>query len=202
MRQGGGASSSLTVLREVLSSLLQLPSAADELAPEEKGLMRLVAKAVAVTGLGADAVASADAAAASNGQLAIVIPAPAAAADLSAQRPIPGFVHGLLGVYLRLVLESVSIAAPRVQQRVVNAVHLLRQLFEQPAMHAPSSMQLYFPCVLKPLVKVLVPEAAACLAAQYQVVLLVWELLQRHPELMPLWDAEEAQLQPAPSNIG
>jgi hypothetical protein len=192
------------VLRELLSSLLQLPSAADELAPEEQGLMQLVAKAVAVTGLGAEAVAAAEAAGA-GGPLAIAIPTAAAAVGAGvglAQLPSPGFFHTFLGVYLRLVLESVCIAAPVVQQRVVNAVHLLRQLMGHPAMLAPSSMQLYFPCVLKPLVKVLVPEAAPCLAAQYQVLLLVWEVLQKQPQLVPLWGLTEAEVQQAPSNIG
>eukprot|EP00775_Hariotina_reticulata_P006218 gene6218-6455_t len=63
-----------------------------------------------------------------------------------------GLLHQLLGTHLRLVLEtSADMGLPATHTRAVNALHLVKALFDQPHLQQPKSLQLLLPCLARPL---------------------------------------------------
>jgi len=90
-----------------------------------------------------------------------------------------GLLHLLLGTHLRLVLEaSAELGLPATHTRAVNALHLLKALFDQPNLQQLKSLQLLLPCLARPLVQLLAaPTHTSCPAAKLQVLQLLERLL-------------------------
>jgi hypothetical protein len=84
----------------------------------------------------------------------------------------------LLSTHLRLVLEASSDkGTPMAHTRAVNALHLVRSIFQQPGLQQQQQgLQLLLPCLARPLAKQLA-SSSSCQAVQRQVLLLLLEQL-------------------------
>jgi len=188
--------SDLGLVRKLLGALTRHLSARDLLLPEEQLLLAAVGKALAESG---GAVA-----------LAEERPPEGEAYLAGGGGGCPALLHTLLGVHMRLLLHAAaSTQAPLALHRAVNALHLLRALFQQRGMQSGSALRLFLPCLLRPLVQVLaagVVQQQAGAGAQLHaaagglqaVQLQVYKLSQRllkQPGGMPLPPVQQPQQQ-------
>lgn len=176
-----GQALSVPCLSELVLALVQLPSAGDRLKPNEQGLFSYVAEAFA--GCGGLMAAAAGSPGNSPGAATAGSPTDSALSAAAPKVPegyrSPGLLHLLLGSYLRVLLDASSdrgtLAA---HSKAVNALHLVRALFDQPGVLQEYGQQLLLPCLARPLVKLLGAAApAASPAVQFQVFQLLQQLL-------------------------
>lgn len=165
-RHGANTAVSLPCLSELVTALVTLPTATDKPQPNEQVLLNHVARVLAVCG-GAGSPTAANNRASS--------PQPAEAANqVHTAYSSPGLLHLLLSTHLRLVLEASSDkGTAQAHARAVNAMHLVKALFDQPGLRQLPVLQLLLPCLARPLVKQLVSSSCPT------VRLLVLDLLRQ-----------------------
>lgn len=175
----GPASQPLSVscLSELVLALVQLPSARDALLQNEQFLFEYVAEALAECG----GLTARENSANSTTPAAAAQLAPSVAVVAGSKMPegysSPGLLHLLLGSHIRVLLDASSErGTPAAHSRAVNSLHLLRALFAVPGVWQDYGQQLLLPCVARPLMKLLA-AGTSCLAAKYQVLLLLQQLL-------------------------